>query len=236
MRISQFSQQLLALLTASFCICTLVSDVQSQVAGSPFYTPPPPAGPTSIVLHLASGFNSHNATNVVPVLSRVVVSSGSYQGQITGGTLLTPDETFDTGYFLSTTLGVTIKDPASQIWKPTILLVAGIGHSEVQTSSGEVLRQLDVPSGVACGWEIPIPGLTAVTWVAPRLHLRKLTGSWHRNLHAGFGVGGGLDITQVSGIGLTIAVDLLFIEDQRRGDNSLEFGATAGIHHYFAIW
>jgi opacity protein-like surface antigen len=89
---------------------------------------------------------------------------------------------------------------------------------------------MDIPIGVGLAINVPAPLLDVEPWIAPRVHILRLSND-ESQTETGYGISGGLNITLPTGLGFHVAGDYVKVSDFDF-DN---FVVGAGVHFRIAI-
>jgi hypothetical protein len=100
----------------------------------------------------------------------------------------------------------------------------------IGTLSSEGITQLDIPIGVGVAFSVPAPILDVEPWIAPRLHIMRLSNGTSLT-ETGYGVSAGLNVTLPTGFGFHVAADYVKVS----GFDFDAFTVGAGFHYRIAI-
>lgn len=92
------------------------------------------------------------------------------------------------------------------------------------------MTELDIPIGVGVAFNVPAPILDVEPWIAPRIHLMRLSNGTSVT-ELGYGMSAGLNVTLPTGLGFHLAVDYLRVSDFDL--DALTIGA--GLHYRITI-
>jgi hypothetical protein len=115
-----------------------------------------------------------------------------------------------------------------------VTLQGGLGYTnpEVLLANDDVtdVTELRIPIGVGFALTIPNPVLAIKPWLAPRLHILRITGDGvdERTL-TDFGLSGGIELNTLGGFGVHAAYDAVFADGGTPG----VFGI--GAHYTFRV-
>ncbi len=145
-----------------------------------------------------------------------------------GASMINPKGGLDSEIGFGANFGVSLFNvPAVPV---AVALQAGVGYVKFGGGGpGSDVTNLDLPLGVALGLKVPSPVLSITPWVAPRLHVQRVSVSGLSASETGFGASGGINIGLPTGLGFHAALDWLSIADV----NPLRLGV--GAHFKFSI-
>jgi len=104
----------------------------------------------------------------------------------------------------------------------SVAIQAGVGRL---SDSGVSI--LSIPIGVGFGFSIPNPGVSIKPWVAPRIHVTRVSGAGFSATETDFAVSAGVNIGMPGGLGFHAALDVL------KGDGGSLSTFGIGIHYTF---
>lgn len=211
----------------------VASPAAAQMIGNPVYYSPGHGLGLSINADYGRGLNDESfkgnyfggrATLGVPRVN-ITVGAGSWKA-----------EAGEAEITFGGNIGVNVFDvPLAPV---KVALQAGAGYVKMGSGAFEV-KQLNIPAGVALGFNVPSPAVSVEPWVAPRVELSRWTVSGESQTQFGAGASAGLNLGLPTGLGFHAVVEWMTFADKTSGTlnlpdrQPLSFGI--GAHYKFSI-
>lgn len=119
-----------------------------------------------------------------------------------------------------------------------VAIFAGAGYlKESATGPGSDETTINVPVGAAIAFSVPSPSVSVEPWIAPRLHISRVSNGTS-NTDSNFGVSGGVNIGLPNGLGFHAAFDYVAVSSDLPGVSSSDvspFIVGVGVHYKFSV-
>lgn len=202
------------------------TSASAQLFNNPVYVSPSHGTGFSLNGEYARGFDDNKDINFVG--ARAMLGLGPVTAQAgAGGVLFGGGSTADNEITFGGALALNILDlPLVPV---SVNVQAGAGYTKFGAGVFST-KQLDVPIAVGVSINVPAPILDVEPWIAPRLHVMRLSNGASAT-EVGYGVSAGLNVTLPTGVGFHVAGDYLKVSGFQV--RSLVLGA--GLHFRIAI-